>query len=176
MEGWDARTIYWLGYHGLLWEGYTEEANRIADLLLEYLPTLPPETQLSNSYRNQKGWFLFGTGEVEEAERIFKGLVDDNPDNLNYRTAQAIMAANLGDTATARATLRWLEQFEHSYERGGGLDLRAPIEAHFGNHDEAVRLLELAVRRGPWMVWSRYPPYRPLWDHPGFKEIMKPKG
>jgi hypothetical protein len=175
-EGRDGRTICTWGYIGLAWGGHLEEADRMVELILDYLPTLPPETQRSSSYRNVYAWFIFSVGDVEAAERMMASLVEDNPDNRNYRAGHAIMAAGLGDTLTARETLRWLEQFDRPYDRGAGYDLRAQVEAHLGNLDEAVRMLEIAVERGAWPVWFRYPMFRPLWEHPGFIELMRPKG
>ncbi len=176
LEGLNAMTIFNWGYGGLMWGGYQDELDRLADLGLEYFDTAPSEVRNTDSWKSSYSWLLYNTGNTEEAARIHSGIVEDNPDNHLYRSHRAVLAASQGDTLTARETLRWFEQFDRPYFQGGGFKYRAQIEATLGNLDEAVRLLQIAAQRGTWEVEFRYPNYQLLRDHPGFKEIMRPKG
>ena len=102
--------------------------------------------------------------------------MEEYPDNNWYQTHLGIIAASMGDTLRARQAQEWQKRLDHPYVRSGGFDNRAMIAAHLGELDEAIRLLRLAIQRGFWQVYLGGPYWKPLWGHPGFDDLIRPKG
>jgi hypothetical protein len=90
------------------------------------------------------------------------------------RTALALAAAHVGDTATARETLRWLE----SRSKRNGADMnRAFIHLALGQRDSALASLRAAYAAGvapAWNTWTLRPELEPLRGDPRFVEMTRP--
>jgi hypothetical protein len=96
-----------------------------------------------------------------------------NPDG-DARVSLAVAAAHVGDTATARETLRWLES--RSKRNGADLD-RAFIQLALGQRDSALASLRAAYDAGvapAWTVWHLRPELDPLRDDPRFTLLVRP--
>ena len=96
-----------------------------------------------------------------------------NPDG-DARVSLAVAAAHVGDTATARETLRWLES--RSKRNGADLD-RAFIQLALGQRDSALASLRAAYDAGvapAWTVWHLRPELDPLRNDPRFVLLVRP--
>ena len=96
------------------------------------------------------------------------------PNAGGQRTALAVAAAHVGDTATAHETLKWLE----TRDRRSGAEMnRAVIELALGRRDTAVALLRAAIASGiapGWNAWYVRPDLIPLRGDPRFEDLIRP--
>lgn len=158
---------------------------------IEWYRDRPAEAKGTTSHLRGLGFVLYAAGRWEEALPVWRELValrEETGRDGSVRTAArnrgrlGMVAAALGDTATARRIDRWLASDSlvtadpFLTETGWTLYARAGIAAQLGEEDQAVFLLRRATRRGCWSYFlDRYeadPAFDPLSDHPGFLELV----
>jgi len=127
---------------------------------------------------------------VEEAANLATGL---DPEVAGWPSAlvfAGIAAARTGDIPTARALLERLDDLLetdpfYGSTRTGDLTIgQAMIAAQMGEIDESLDLLRLGLVQGAAPVETDLGIhdlrhnifFEPLWDHPEFQEILRPKG
>ena len=71
-----------------------------------------------------------------------------------------------------------LKRLDRPHLYGENLYRAAGIEALLGNRDRAMDLLRESLARGhPFgLSWHRDIDLEPLWDHPPFQDLLRPKG
>jgi DNA-binding SARP family transcriptional activator/tetratricopeptide (TPR) repeat protein/TolB-like protein len=110
-------------------------------------------------------------GEWQNAYDILRTL--RSPDE-EQRVALGVAAAHIGDTATARETMRWLET---TSKREGAEMNRAFIELALGQRDQAIASLRAAITSGVapgWNAWYLRPELAPLRGDPRFEDLIRP--
>ena len=114
----------------------------------------------------------------EDALAAFSELAASDPNDFLSRNCAGQVAAMLGDRETAVAVWRLLEVLERPEWFGGGSYSRASIAAGLGEHDEAVELLQEALRAGFKfsLTFHRNQFLEPLWGTEAFEEFLRPKG
>jgi hypothetical protein len=133
---------------------------------------------------------LLIAGRNEDAAKLAIGL---DPESAGWPSAlvfAGIATARTGDIAGARALSERLDELSETdpfYERTRIGDLiigKAMIAAALGELDESLDLLRRGLSRGATPVLTDLGIYElrhniffePLWDHPEFQEILRPKG
>jgi hypothetical protein len=91
------------------------------------------------------------------------------------RVSLGVSAGYVGDTATALATLRWLEG--RSRRNGADAD-KAFILLALGRREEALASLRAAIEAGvvpSFMAWYMRPELHALRKDPRFQELIRPR-
>ena len=103
--------------------------------------------------------------------------VSSDTASLDDRTALAVAAAHVGDTATVSATLRWMDEWRRrEVPRGQDKSGRAFIALARGDRGEAIRLLRQAIDEGAapaWSAWYVRFELQPLRGDPRFEELIR---
>jgi DNA-binding SARP family transcriptional activator/tetratricopeptide (TPR) repeat protein len=131
------------------------------------------------------GVALTAAGRLEEAERVFAGLVAEAPENLDYLGRLGALAARRGDRTTALRADSALAGFRRLQGRAGPINHpwgqhhydRAIIAAWLGEPERAVGLLRQAHREGHAFGPHLHsdPDLAPLREHPEFTEFIRPR-
>lgn len=111
-------------------------------------------------------------GEWQAAYDILRPIASPN---AFQRVMLGVAAAHVGDTATARAVIRWTDT--QSKRDGAEMD-RAFIEAALGERDQAIASLRAAVRSGVvpgFANWYVRPELLPLRGDPRFEDLIRPR-
>jgi DNA-binding SARP family transcriptional activator len=158
----------------LLWHGYEEEGRAVLE---RTEAVLRAESQEGTGQLARTLLFL---GRFEEAGAIFEQLAAQTPDDFqrDQRVANlALAAAGAGDRATALRISAELGAAERPPLSRGRIALwRAQIAGALGDCDGAVDFLREAVRLGrvTW-IHRRYGIMK-CQEHPGFRDVVKPRG
>jgi tetratricopeptide (TPR) repeat protein/predicted Ser/Thr protein kinase len=157
--------------------GYPEESIRSAERLLAILTDEPPEPRPAGGYRFSIVRCYELLGRWDEAYALMKELVEDHPDNVEYRGRLGSMAARLGRHDQAREAARWLEDLDRPYLFGTDKFYRAKIAAQLEEPMEAVYLLREAFAEGyGFPIWlHRQMDFESLRDFPPYQEFVRPK-
>jgi len=159
----------------LRWHGHESAAN---EAIMDYLARHDPSQETSHL---RAAYWLDKAGQMEAAEALLEGAVEEDPDDLSAWGWLGVLAAKGGDREGA---LRISSQLG---ERVGPPDenparatvYRAIIAAHLGDRDRAMVLLGLALRQG-WPTIALHTDMfgllEPLRDYPLFQELVRPKG
>jgi len=114
---------------------------------------------------------------IQMMRQITSELVDEDPLNENYQGRLVILYAQLGDRENASRIFRLLSNLDRPFLHGKNIFWQAAIAAQLGELSRAVTLLYDAQSKGnDFGSWfHRDPIWRPLRNHAGFKEFMRPK-
>ncbi|MFQ5710052.1 MAG: protein kinase, partial [bacterium] len=114
---------------------------------------------------------------IQLMRQIAQELVDEEPSNEDYQGRLGILYAQLGDRENASRIFRLLGNLDRPFLHGKNIYWQAAIAAQLGELSRAVALLYDAQSKGnAFGSWfHRDPIWRPLKDHPGFIEFMRPK-
>jgi DNA-binding SARP family transcriptional activator/tetratricopeptide (TPR) repeat protein len=127
--------------------GHANEAMKLfAETLTRFWP--PPSTPTSLEERRRQARTVYETGDDRRALPMFQAILAI--DSLDFEAMGRIGAASarLGDSATARLMDDRLERIRGPYLMGIPLRWRAVIASARGKPDEAVSLLDKAIRHG----------------------------
>jgi len=129
---------------------------------------------------------LKAAGRYADACSIFETLLAGEPESRGWTAQVGVCAAHRGDHTTALEMDARLGELGDDigptgvpYGSRGSTEIgRAGIAAQLGDRDRAINLIQQAVSDGfrhyDWLHVN--PDFEPLWDHPDFQEILKPKG
>jgi DNA-binding SARP family transcriptional activator len=149
------RAVFELRAHG-----YPGLASRIAETGLEYFDRLPVPTK--NAEGIHRVHLLIAVGNSTEAMRQLEVLSESDRSLAEVMAIQGVLAADLGDTAAARAVAANLRLRAETDSVGPDSepDLligRAMVAVGLGEPDEAVRLLRMAYRSGfSWRIFTHW--------------------
>lgn len=178
--------------HELRAHGFRDASVAMAGQTLEFLAALcggPPESCPALAETWLKAFLI--AGRDEEAAALAADLESEALSWIPAWCLSGIAAARVGDTTTARRFLERLADLpadsDPRYDMTRIGDLRvaqAMIAAQLGNLDEALYLLRTGITGGALRVEHNLNVHElrhniflePLWKHPEFQEIMRPKG
>jgi tetratricopeptide (TPR) repeat protein len=165
--------------------GFAEEAQDVAERSLSLYASGDDTTTLDRCDPCE-AYVLMAAERFSEARTVFEKLLTDVPDNRDWCMQLGICAAVLGDRETALEMERRIEEIGPAMgptdvpygTRGAGEIMQASIAAQLGDHDRAIRLIQQGIAAGyGYNHWIHAnPAFEPLWDHPEFQEILRPKG
>jgi len=172
-RGYILNTVSELSFHGL-----DDAARRILEDELAGLA----HDSLSPAEIQYTGDILHRLGRNEEAQAVFRGIVERNPEGLRALGKLGVAAALAGDLDLAREMERRIDQHPQADARSGEwLLAKAEMAAALGEKGQAVVLLEEYSRTS-----TNFPPHiilhrsftlpHLLKDYPPFQEFMRPKG
>jgi hypothetical protein len=113
-----------------------------------------------------------------EARDFSAGMFDRDPSAVDYLGLLGVFEARIGRSDEARRIAAELRAWQDERSRAECTLWRACINAQLGQLDDAMRLLQRAFSEG--LAFSdefhRDINLEPLWDHPPFQELIRPKG
>jgi len=158
--------------------GYLDEAREVLEIALQWYENERGEDK--ERYRDIIAETLYSLERWEEARSLYKELLAEDPDNLDYHGYLGCLAARRGDLDEAQNHSDWLEEYAHNliYTRCYYDWSRACIAAQLGQLERALELLREAVEngKGDYYRFLLYMDLEPLWDYPPFQEWIRPKG
>jgi tetratricopeptide (TPR) repeat protein len=160
--------------------GYMEEAQIIADRLADWaqkqMPADPSEGEL-RGFANR----LYRAQRWDEAGAIYKKLAETYEESILdffYAARLGCIAARIGDIEEASRISEKLEKMNRPFLLGRHTYNRARIASLLGEKQQAVDLLQQAMREGLSFGIDviQDQDFLPLKDFPPFQEFIKPKG
>jgi tetratricopeptide (TPR) repeat protein len=155
--------------------GAAEVAQEIADRAVDWVRNLPPAdrnpTRLARVLMAAEKW--------EEARDLLGEAAALRPENIELQGQFGVLAARLGDAREARGISNDLRAIDRPYTFGRPSYWQAAIAAVLGEEDRAVELIRewISLAGGiDYVALHRDPHFASLWDHPDFREILRPKG
>jgi DNA-binding SARP family transcriptional activator len=118
----------------------------------------PARDQSSPDIRLFKAMFLEGSGAFDSAQAIMRQLVREDSSNVAFRGIMAGLAAETGDSATARSLDQWLAHHTTEEDAWGPTYYRARVATLLGHPDEAVALMRESWALGAWPMWIHLDP------------------
>jgi tetratricopeptide (TPR) repeat protein len=161
--------------------GFPDAARSMAERSLAWWE-LHPEVPRRLDYTNA----LMRLGRFDEALEVVEAMLPDFPDTQPVLLATGKILAHLGrrdralgiDAKLAELGAAGIHSISGEGTHGVVEYRSAQIAALLGDHERAINLLQEAVSAGffDYLDIHSNPAFEPLWDHPEFQEIMRPKG
>jgi tetratricopeptide (TPR) repeat protein len=177
-RGWTPADVVRTAASELVVHGHPEVAQEVLRRAYEWHGSRASADAQSESGRFDLGQTEYLDRQLDEAERLFTGLAEESPLNVDYMGYLGAIAARRGDREGAERIADQLRDFEQPYIRGVHTLWRARIASLLGDEAAAVALLREALAQG-----REYGPglhaeldFQPLWDFPPYQELMRPKG
>jgi tetratricopeptide (TPR) repeat protein len=140
--------------------GHRSAADDVLDRVVDWLDSRPSHEAAIEAHRNWYGRALFLAGRHDDAQVIFDALVNESPDNGNYRALRGFVAAIRGDTDQALDDVRWLDQklqTEPAQGPVGFADWRAVYRlVLYGALGEDERVTELLADAHNWWPYGYF--------------------
>ena len=159
--------------------GHPDQAQHLFERAIAWYREQPPVFARSRVQRLGLATVTYYAGHLAEAAALAKALGNTAPDSTAVITLLGVIAARLGDTATARTMERRLEQDHVPYARYEPPTLgRARIIAALGDREGAVELLRTSLARGHWYTWldlHAVPEFESLRGYASFDQLVRPK-
>jgi len=183
--------VMWEAALELRAHGYADAGRDVLRRTLAWLRSQPPAAQASDDGRLELALTLWAADMPAEARPVVQRLVREGPDNPLYVGLAGVVAAQLGDRATAERADRALADSSSPYHPGLRTYWRAAIAARLGQGPVAYDLLARAVSQGysPLLryqgeQWNRHfdvlldadPDFEVLHRYPPFHDLLRPKG
>jgi tetratricopeptide (TPR) repeat protein len=126
----------------------------------------------------QRADALYDAERWDEAYALYRELAAKDPERWYYKACLGLLAVRLGDIEEARRMDNELKNLKKKYLFGRHTYNRACIHALLGEHAEAVRLIQEALKQGFRSIQYMHcdMDLEPLRDYPPFQELLKPKG
>lgn len=175
--GWNHGRLLWETAGCLRAHGYREESFRVLNQRLSWLGDRPEEENKTRPHRYAIADTLYFLEKWEEAQEIYQGLYDENPESITSLGCLGTVAARLGDTEKAKRMSEELRNIERPYLRGTNTSWRSAIAAILGDKEQAMELIREALSEGRTykiLYWNIN--YESLEDYPPFIELKKPRG
>jgi tetratricopeptide (TPR) repeat protein len=159
--------------------GFRDAARELAERTVDLVEAAAPEDRV------QLATALIAAGRAEAGCALIEERLAEVVPRGYLLELAGVCAALLGDRATALAIEARIEELGDDTEptgipifRGVPELRRAAIAAQLGDLERAVLLLQQAVAAGypNYYFLHMRPELEPLWDEPGFQEILRPKG
>jgi len=157
--------------------GRSDAATVLLHRCLEWYRALPPGGPIPDP-RIGIAITLYELGDWDAAQDAFAVLAGEAPRNVGLQGYLGALAARRGDRAEAERVDGWLRDLERPYLMGHHTLWRARIAALAGDEDRAVELLRIATAQGVQhgTQFHTQIDFEALRDHPGFRELLRPKG
>jgi DNA-binding winged helix-turn-helix (wHTH) protein/tetratricopeptide (TPR) repeat protein len=155
--------------------GYHEHSLDVAERAVEWFRERPDQIR-------GDPWFyaaaLNAAERWHEARDFTAGMVDGDPSFVRYSGLLGVLEARTGRANEARRIAAELRACKDGRSRAECAFWRACINAQLGQLDEAMNLLQRSFAEGlPFSdEFHRDINLEPLWDHPPFRELIRPKG
>jgi serine/threonine protein kinase/tetratricopeptide (TPR) repeat protein len=172
------RDVMWEAIVELRAHGHMTAYRETVKRALDWYRNRPPEETAAESFRSDYADILYYTEHWDEAEKIFKELAAEKPDNIQYKGYLGVLAARKGNLKEARKISDELKNISRPYLFGEHTYWCARIASLLGEKQHAVELLREAFAQG-WnysVEFHRDLDLEPIKDYPPFKELMRPKG
>jgi tetratricopeptide (TPR) repeat protein len=155
--------------------GHRERSLELAERIVEWYRERPDEI------REFQWWYAATLNVAErwdEAREVVERLARDDPERVRHPGLLGVLEARIGRTDEARRIAEQLLDSGNEYSRADRAYWRGCIAAQLGQLDEAMGLTQLSASEGG--VYGdevhRDINLEPLWDHPAFQELIRPKG
>ena len=156
--------------------GYSEEADEMYEQALSWLRQRSPEKAKSNGIKYQLAWAYISTQNLKEAESVLIDLCKLNPEDLSYLGSLGLVAAKNGYIEEALRISEQLKNWNKPFLFGRDTLWQVAIAAALGEKEQAIVLLRTAISQGrSYLGLYCNILLEPLWDHPAFMELLKPK-
>jgi DNA-binding SARP family transcriptional activator/TolB-like protein len=156
--------------------GHREAAARANARAIEWYRTRPP-AEIAR-LRPMFARTLYEAGVWEEARAVYEELSAAQPRNVHYLGPLGVLAARRGDGETAERLSLALASASAPHIKGAHSLWRARIAAQLGQEDEALALLQQALREGQaYDLWLHTDAdLDPLRSLRGFRTLTRPRG
>lgn len=161
--------------------GFLDASNQLANRAIAWYDSRP-DAELTEARQYNMMAALYHAGRwaeardrIERAARQFKFRVEDEAAALSF---SGRIAAQLGDTAMARASMERLKVVKPVWRFRGNAYFRALIAAGLGEKEMTVSLLQQAFAEG-WAfdpLLHREIELQAMQDYPPLRELLWPKG
>jgi serine/threonine protein kinase/tetratricopeptide (TPR) repeat protein len=157
--------------------GYLNEGQEIANRAADWYKNRTLDDAESDVYRFDLAFALYIAEQWEEAKVLFKGLAEENPENIEYKGFLGRLAARRRDREEALKISEELQQIKLPYLFGYHTYCRACIASLLGERKQAVELLKEAFAQGyaHGVYLHRDMDLEALREYPPFQELLWPK-
>jgi serine/threonine protein kinase/tetratricopeptide (TPR) repeat protein len=158
--------------------GHKDEGREMAAAAIEWAESRAEAERKTKARQEFYADALYFAGRLDEAGRIFESLAAGDPENIDFQGYLGTLAARRGDREGAMRVFEELGKLERPFLLGSHLWWQARIASLLGEKERAVGLLREAFSQGlSYGVYLHCEiDLEPLWDHPSFKELLRPKG
>jgi tetratricopeptide (TPR) repeat protein len=158
--------------------GHQEDAKEMVSRAVDWYRSRPAEEAATERNRFGLARAAYLAEQWEEAQRLFRQLASEKPDDIDYKGYLGALAVRRGDPETPLRIAAELEGIDRPYVFGAHMYWRSCIAALLGDRELAVRLLRDAFAQGFRYDVSlhRDVNLEPLRDYPPFQELLRPKG
>jgi tetratricopeptide (TPR) repeat protein len=157
--------------------GHRDASLRAAERAVAWYRSRPTEEAAGRFPRFMLGNAHYLAEQWDDAEEVFEDLAEEFPGDPNYPGYLAALAARRGDREAALRLSSGLAQLAHRYDFGREPYWQACVASLLGEPERAMVLLREAYAAGRTVTLAlhRDPDLEPLWDHPAFREFVRPK-
>ena len=156
--------------------GYLNEAMEIAGRVVTWYQERTLEQEASQEQRADLARALYINEQWENAQKLFRELAEEFPENIEYKGFLGRLAARLGDRKGALKISEELSRVDHPFLFGSHTYSRACIASLLGEQEQAVELLREAFSQGrPYGVYlHRDLDLESLREYPQFQQLLWP--
>jgi tetratricopeptide (TPR) repeat protein len=166
--------LLWTVAQELRGHGAADSARRYAEAAVEWYaaPTAAGIDDTVHLLGHARA--LYNLERWSEAKVIYDRLTAVNPESPEFLAGVGMTAGRLGDTAKAAAVLAQLTSLKLDYPFGRPARWAANVAAVLGRRDEAVRLMNQAIREGTgrFEEWHVHLDFLPLLDYRPFGQLL----
>jgi DNA-binding SARP family transcriptional activator/TolB-like protein len=124
-----------------------------------------------------KALFMEESGAFDSAQAIMRQLVREDSSNIAFRGIMAGLAAETGDSATARSLDEWLAHRTSDEDSWGPTYYRARVATLLGRPTDAVALVRASLALGAWPFWIHLDPIlHRLAPRADYRALTSPRG
>jgi DNA-binding SARP family transcriptional activator/TolB-like protein len=161
-----------LDVHGSMGDARTAAIHGVA-----WCDTRPARDRSAPEVRFFKALFMEESGAFDSAQAIMRQLVREDSANIAFRGIMAGLAAETGDSATARLLDEWLAHRTSGDDSWGPTYYRARVATLRGRPAEAVALVRESLALGAWPFWIHLDPVlNRLTSRADYRALTSPRG
>jgi tetratricopeptide (TPR) repeat protein len=158
--------------------GHIEAYQEIANLAVQWYQNRLRMKEVNEEMHHDLAKALYTAERWDEAQSAFDGLMEDYPENIEYRGRIGLLAARKGEREKALGISEELKSIDRPYLFGEHTYMRALIASLLGEKEQAVVLLRDAFAQG--LLFGAYLHHEmdlePLRNYKPFQELIRPKG
>lgn len=175
-RGWTAAGIMLWCAGELRYHGFMEASRQAADKAINWYLSRSDSEQQAEGRQAELARSYYIAERFADAQKIYRKLLQQHPDNIDYQGTIGAIAARLGDTTEARRIDAVLKGINQPYLFGGHTYYRACIAALLGEKEHAVSFLRDALSQGQeYYRLHADIDLETLRDYPPFQDLVKPK-